>query len=95
MKLLTINQVADQLSLTPKTIYAYVHFKRIPFVKVAGALRFDPVSIEAWLASNSHDALPVQPKPAYTGKKRGRRRGKHGVSGERIDKIVEQAKAGV
>ena len=89
-KLLTINQVAEQLSISTKTVYQHVHFKRIPFLKIAGALRFDPIKIQDWLNRSSFEDMPRQPNPT-TGKKRGRPR-KAGIGNDRIDKIVEQAK---
>lgn len=91
MKLLTISQVAETLSLSTKTVYQHVHLKRIPYLKVAGALRFDPIKIQDWLNSNSSEAI-IRSKPAYTGKRRGRHR-KSGIGNDRIDKLIDQAKA--
>ena len=48
-KLLTITDVAEQLQISDKTIYNWVNKKRIPYIKVCGAVRFDAATIEKWL----------------------------------------------
>jgi excisionase family DNA binding protein len=48
--LLTVKDVAQRLRISPRTVYAMVAQKRIPFLKPPGTnlLRFDPEEIFAW-----------------------------------------------
>ncbi len=50
--LLTVEEVADWLRLTPKGIYCLVEGRRIPFIKVASRVRFFRTDIVAWLRAN-------------------------------------------
>ena len=55
--LLGIAQLAQRLGAQVKTIYAWVHMRQIPFVKVGGCLRFCPKDIDAWLQSRKMPVL--------------------------------------
>jgi excisionase family DNA binding protein len=48
-KLLTLKQVADQLSVNERHVRRLVAERRIPFVKWGHLLRFDPDEIAEWL----------------------------------------------
>jgi excisionase family DNA binding protein len=48
-KLLTIDELAEMLSVSKNTIYAWTHERRIPHVKLGRNVRFNPEKIEAWL----------------------------------------------
>jgi excisionase family DNA binding protein len=48
-RLLTVAQVADWLQLKPRTIYQWVHVGYIPAIKLGTLVRFDQVSIKAWV----------------------------------------------
>jgi len=48
-KLWTVSDVAEYLRLPQKTIYAWVHQDRIPFLKLGNRLRFRGKAIEKWL----------------------------------------------
>ena len=50
--LLTVEEVAELLRLTPKGIYAMVAARRIPFVRVSNRIRFRRSEITAWLDQN-------------------------------------------
>lgn len=52
MKLLTIEQLSELISVKKKTIYDWTHRGAIPCVKVGRLLRFDPGEIERWLKGN-------------------------------------------
>ena len=54
-KLLTINEVADWLGIKIGTLYTWVHYKKIPFVKIGGKLRFEMCKIEEFIRNNSHN----------------------------------------
>ena len=44
-----IAEVSERLGVRPKTIYAWVHMRQIPFVKVGRLVKFDPQDISAWI----------------------------------------------
>jgi excisionase family DNA binding protein len=52
-KLLDVIKVAELLALHPESIRRLCRAGRIPYLKVAGRLRFDPRAIEAWLSKRS------------------------------------------
>ena len=43
------DELADELNLSGKTIYEPVSKGHIPYYKIAGSIRFDPVRIAGWL----------------------------------------------
>jgi len=45
---LTLKEVADLLKVKPRTIYAWVSDKRIPFERKGGLLRFRLDAVLAW-----------------------------------------------
>ena len=47
--LLNIAEVSEQLGVSIKTVYSWVHTRRIPFVKVGRLVKFDPQDINAWI----------------------------------------------
>ena len=44
-----VTECARQLCLARPTIYAWVHRKRIPFLKLGNRVLFQPREIESWL----------------------------------------------
>jgi excisionase family DNA binding protein len=54
-KLLTVSEAAHLLSVKPRTIYAWVAERRIPYHKVGRLLRFDQTKLLAWMASQAED----------------------------------------
>ena len=48
-KLLKISELSQILQVKVKTIYSWTHTRKIPFVKVNGALRFRKKSIDNWI----------------------------------------------
>lgn len=48
-KLLTVSELSDVLSISPKTLYARAKAGTVPTVHLFGSLRFDPVVIAGWL----------------------------------------------
>jgi len=46
---MTLAEFADDLNLSPKTIYELVSKDYIPCYRIAGSIRFDPVRIAVWL----------------------------------------------
>ena len=56
-KLLDVNEASKFLELSPKTIYAYVCQKKIPYVKIRSSVRFRPSDLEAWV--EKHYVQPI------------------------------------
>ena len=52
--LIGAEEVSQALDVELDTIYAWVNRRKIPFVKVGGALRFRPSALEAWLKDREH-----------------------------------------
>jgi excisionase family DNA binding protein len=48
-KLLTIDQLADILQIKKATIYSWTFAKKIPHLKIGGALRFREREIVKWI----------------------------------------------
>jgi len=53
-KLLTINEIAEMLSITPNAVYQQIHCGNVgktipPFVKVGKNVRFRNTDVETWL----------------------------------------------
>jgi excisionase family DNA binding protein len=42
-------EAARALGIQPATLYTWVTRRKIPFVKVGGALRFRPSALQEWL----------------------------------------------
>lgn len=50
--LLTIREAAQYLAVSVSTLYGWVWQRRIPFVKIGRALRFDPHDLAAFIEAN-------------------------------------------
>jgi excisionase family DNA binding protein len=48
-QLLTIEQLAEQLTTSIRHIRRLIAERRVPYVKVGGLIRFDPAEITTWL----------------------------------------------
>lgn len=48
-KFLTVDEVAEYLSLSRATIYQWASEKRIPHYRMGRAIRFKQAEVEAWL----------------------------------------------
>jgi excisionase family DNA binding protein len=53
--LLTVEDAAQLLSVKPRTIYAWVQERRIPFRKVGRLLRFDRNELLSWSSEQAKD----------------------------------------
>jgi excisionase family DNA binding protein len=51
MKLLTVKELSEILSVKEKTLYQWAELGQIPCVKLNGTLRFDCEDILAWIKS--------------------------------------------
>ncbi len=50
-KLLTMDELAERLGVTPRHIRRLVAERRVPFLRVGRFIRFDPAKIATWLDS--------------------------------------------
>jgi excisionase family DNA binding protein len=57
--LLTVKEAASFLAVSTSTLYGWVHQRRIPFVKVGRALRFELAELQKFIQSNR---FPVRSK---------------------------------
>ncbi|MCL4532967.1 MAG: helix-turn-helix domain-containing protein [Deltaproteobacteria bacterium] len=56
-KLLTVKDVADLLSVSPKTLYQWAEYGSIPCFKLNGTLRFNEEKIIEWVNSNEKKSI--------------------------------------
>ena len=55
-QLLSINQLADHLTVSPKTIYGWIYKGLIPFVRIGPrVIRFDRRKIDEWILQNQKE----------------------------------------
>jgi excisionase family DNA binding protein len=51
-QLVNVNEAAQFLAVSPSTLYGWVWQRRIPFVKVGRAVRFDMADLERFVTQN-------------------------------------------
>lgn len=54
VKLLTVEEVASLLNVPKSTVYQWVHYKKIPFVKFGRRLNFSEEEIDKFIQSNTY-----------------------------------------
>jgi excisionase family DNA binding protein len=59
--LLTIEQLAEHLGVTPRHVRRLVAERRVPYVRWRRFIRFDPSEISAWLDSARQPEAPLSP----------------------------------
>lgn len=57
-RLLTVQEVSQYTGLSVHSLYKMVSQRRIPFVKLGGALRFNPDQLDEWIAKNTVMPIP-------------------------------------
>jgi len=57
-QLITVDRAAQQTGLSTHTLYKMVSQRRVPYVKLGGALRFDPVELDKWIKENTVMPMP-------------------------------------
>lgn len=57
-RLLTVQDAARYLAISKSTLYGWVWQRRIPFVKVGRALRFELVELRKFIQANRVQARP-------------------------------------
>ena len=58
-RLIDLEEVARRLGVNQRHVRRLVAERRIPFVKWGHLLRFDPITIDAWVDQHRHDAEPA------------------------------------
>ncbi|OGS22985.1 MAG: hypothetical protein A2252_06215 [Elusimicrobia bacterium RIFOXYA2_FULL_39_19] len=58
-KLLTVQQVAEMLGLSPNTVYCWVCQKRIPYLKIGRLTKFSKEDINNWIEKQKVAAIIV------------------------------------
>ena len=53
MKLLTVAEVAEEMSVSEKLIYRLTKRNEIPHIRIASAIRFDPLALELWIGKQT------------------------------------------
>lgn len=51
-RLIDISEVSSRLGISIKTIYGWVHMRKIPFIKTGRLVRFDQQDIARWIEQN-------------------------------------------
>jgi excisionase family DNA binding protein len=51
-QLMTVQDAAQYLAVSISTLYGWVWQRRIPFVKMGRALRFDPADLQEFVEAN-------------------------------------------
>jgi len=57
--MLTIQQVADLLKLSPKSVYRLAQKRELPCIKVGGSWRFPQKELRAWIAAKLREKEPA------------------------------------
>jgi excisionase family DNA binding protein len=57
--LMTIDDLADYLKVTKRTIYEWLKTNKIPAIKIVGQWRFKKDKIDAWIEMHSRKPLHV------------------------------------
>jgi excisionase family DNA binding protein len=56
--LMTVKEASQFLSISVSTLYGWAWQRRIPFVKVGRALRFDRIDLQKFLQAHRFEARP-------------------------------------
>jgi excisionase family DNA binding protein len=59
-KLLTKEEIAGYLHLSPRTIESWVWREKIPYIKIGRCVRFDLGQIQEWLKAKTRGAMDMQ-----------------------------------
>jgi excisionase family DNA binding protein len=55
--LLTVDEAAFRLNVSPLTIRSWIRLRKIPFVKLGRAVRLDADTLDQWVTENT---IPAQ-----------------------------------
>jgi excisionase family DNA binding protein len=54
-QLLSVKQLSGCLNVAEKTIRHWIHYRKIPFLKVGHLIRFDPQKISDWISERTNE----------------------------------------
>jgi excisionase family DNA binding protein len=92
MTLIKIEEVAKMIGFSKQGVYALVHKKKIPVVKISRrAIRFDVAAIEDWIKAKTIVPM-LEASSTDPPRRRGGRMGLSKINDISIDKIIEDAK---
>ena len=57
-RLLTIDELSDKLQIGKSTIYRWVRWDFVPYIKIGGVLRFEEGKVRHWLAQRRCGGSP-------------------------------------
>ncbi len=60
-RLISVQEAADYIGLSPDTVYTMVSQRRIPYVKVGRRTMFDVGLLDAWIKQRT--VMPMPPRP--------------------------------
>jgi len=63
VRLLTVRELSGALHLHPQTVYTWKQQGRLPFVSIAGRVRFDPEEVERFIEDRKTRPGPLPPPP--------------------------------
>ncbi len=55
--LINIPMLAKRLGVSPKTIYAWVHMRKIPYLKIGRLVKFQSRDIQNWVERNKVNSV--------------------------------------
>ena len=58
-RLLNIKEASEYLGIPTKSLYKLVWQRRIPFVKIGKALRFDKERLDKWIEENTVEEIKI------------------------------------
>jgi len=59
-RLLNVKEAAEYIGSTPGSIYQKVHTRKIPFIKIEKALRFDIIELEEFIEQKKRESRNEQ-----------------------------------
>lgn len=87
-RLQTVEEVAQLIRFSAKSIYQLVHRGKIPYVKISGALRFRRSDLETWLEENT-----FKPQAKIKGDRTSRPKARKGSRMlTDVERMVEQSR---
>lgn len=64
-KLLTVDQVAKLLAVSPKTVYRWAHEQYVPHFKLGTSVRFSEDQLLSWIKDRQVAGRPLRVKSVY------------------------------
>jgi excisionase family DNA binding protein len=52
-KYLSVSQAANHITLAKSTLYEYVHYRKIPFIKIGQRIVFETAALDKWMKKHA------------------------------------------